>query len=63
MNDPYWFSMIALLAVIIYCVVQAVRDVRAKRYGWAAAAALSALLLLTLPIPTHAVKVDLPMNQ
>lgn len=62
MNDPNWLSMIGLLAVIVYCGAQAVRDLRATRYGWAAAAALSALFLLTIPVSTHAVKIDLPVN-
>ena len=63
MNDPNWFWMAALLGVVIYCVVQTVRDVRAKHYGWAAAAAISALVLATMPIQTHAVEVDLPVTR
>ena len=55
-----WFWMAALTAVIVYCVAQAVRDLRAKRYAWAAAAVLSVALLLSMPVQTHAVKVDLP---
>lgn len=55
-----WFSMAALTAVIVYCVAQAVRDFRAKRHVWGAAAAVAALLLLTMPVQTHAVKIDLP---
>ena len=43
--------VLGLVAVKIYCVVQAVRDFRAKRYVWAAAAALSAIVLLSAPIP------------
>ena len=35
MSDVGW--MAALFAVIVYCVLQAVRDFRAKRYAWAAA--------------------------
>jgi len=61
MYHPSWFWMGALSAVTVYCVAQAVRDFRAKRYLWAAAAALSAGVLLTMPVATHAVKVDLPI--
>jgi hypothetical protein len=63
MNDPSWFWIAALTAVTIYCIVQAVRDFRAKRYAWAAAAAISAALLTTMPIKSHAVKVGLPVNR
>lgn len=63
MNAPSWFWMAALGAVAIYCVVQAVRDFRAKRFAWAAAAAVSAALLLMMPVQTHAVKIELPINR
>ena len=56
-----WFWIAASTAILAYCVAQAIRDFRAKRYGWAAAAAIAAILLLTMPIQTHAVKVDLPI--
>ncbi|HEY0623805.1 hypothetical protein [Sphingomonas sp.] len=55
-----WFWRAALTAVIVYCVAQAVRDLRAKRYAWAAAAVIAAALLLIMPVQTHAVKIDLP---
>jgi hypothetical protein len=53
--------MAASTALFVYCVAQMIRDVRAKRYAWAAAAAIAAILLLMMPIQTHAMKVDLPM--
>lgn len=62
MNDLSWLWMVALSAVTIYCIVQAVRDFRAKRYAWAAVAAICAVLLLTMPIQSHAVKIDLPAS-
>lgn len=58
-----WFTIAAITFVALYCVVQAVRDIRAKRYIWAAAAGISAALLLTMPVQTHAVKIDLPMAE
>ena len=61
MQDPARFWMIALAGVALYCAVQAVRDFRAKHHAWAAAATLSAVLLVTMPHPTHAVKIDLPI--
>ncbi len=57
-----WFWMAASTAVLVYCVAQAIRDFRAKHYAWAAAAAAAAALLLTMPVQTHAVKIDLPMS-
>lgn len=60
--ESSWFWMAALTTVLVYCVAQAIRDFHAKRYGWAAAAAIAAALLLLMPMQTHAVKVDLPMS-
>ena len=53
-----------LLGVTIYCCCQVARDRRQEQYGWAAFAAVlglaSFLLVLTTPIETHAVKIELP---
>jgi hypothetical protein len=54
------YSIAALAAVVIYCVVQAVRDFRAKHYARASAAAVAAIVLATIPIRPHVVKVDVP---
>lgn len=54
------YSIAALGAVVIYCVVQAVRDFRAKYYAWALAAVVAAIVLATIPIKPHVVKVDIP---
>ena len=62
MNDPSWFWIGALGFVTLYCAVQAVRDFRRKRYAWAAAAVISAALLASMPIKTHAVKLDLSVS-
>ena len=60
MNDPSWLWVAALFAVASYCIIQAVRDIREKRYAWAVAAVISAAVLLSMPIPTHSMVVDLP---
>lgn len=60
MEEFSWFWAVALLAIAIYCVAQAIRDFRARHYVWAAAAALSALVIFCTPIKTRAVKIDLP---
>ncbi len=56
-----WFWMAALLAVTMYCVVQSIRDFRARRYLWGSAAAISAALLVLMPVQSHVVTVDLPL--
>src|SRR5437868_6936371 len=58
----YWVLMLVPVAIGIYCAAQAVRDFRAKRYGWAAAGAISALVLFagSIPAQTHAVKLEMP---
>ncbi len=53
-------SMVGLFLVAVYCVVQTVRDYRRGAYVMAAAGAACALLLVLLPIESHAVKIDLP---
>ncbi len=55
--------LMLLPAVIgIYCAAQALRDYKAKRYGWSVAGALCALLVIAsyIPIETHAVKLEFP---
>ena len=56
--SPAWGG--ALLLVAVYCLVQAVRDVRAKHYAMAALGFLCAALLLLMPIRSQVVKLDLP---
>ena len=50
----------AAVAAAIYCTVKAIIDLRARKYGWGIVGLLSAVVFLTTPIQTHAVKVDLP---
>lgn len=54
-----WFM--ALLAVALFCIIQAVRDIRAKNYVWGFAAAIAGALILAMPVQTTAVKIDLPV--
>lgn len=56
-----WFWMTALVAVTAYCVIQSIRDFRARRYLWGTAAAISAALLVMMPVQSHVVTVDLPL--
>lgn len=46
----------------IYCLARAFVDFREKRYVWAALGLLTAIAIIAVPIPTHAVKVDIPVN-
>jgi hypothetical protein len=63
LGDPAWFWIAALSVVIVYCAIQAFRDFKAKNYAWAAAAAICAVILVTMPIKTHAIKIDLPISR
>ena len=57
-------TMIALGVAALYALVRGFMDLRQSRYGWGAAGLLCAIVcgtvLLLTPIPTHAVKMDLP---
>jgi hypothetical protein len=55
------FWNFAALAAAIYCMAKAVVDFRARRYGWGIVGLLSAVVFLVTPVPTHAVKIDLPL--
>ncbi len=44
----------------IYCVIQAVRDYRRGNHVLAAIGAACVVLLLTLPIESNVIKLDLP---
>ena len=57
-----WFWMIALFFGAAYCIARAILDLRQRRYVWAAFGFLAAVAILTVPIPTHAVKMDIPLN-
>ena len=46
----------------IFCVVRGIFDLRAKRYVWGAAGLVLGFGLMLMPVPTHAVKIDLPVN-
>ena len=58
--SPFWAG--ALLLVAVYCLVQAIRDIRSKHYAMAALGFLCAALLLLMPIRSEAVKLDLPQQ-
>lgn len=51
-REQTWIWSFALTIVFAYCVVQSVRDFRARRYGWAMAGLIAALLIVYDPFPT-----------
>jgi len=51
---------LASLVAAVYCLVKAVIDIRDGRRLWGVIGLVSAVVFLTTPIQTHAVKVDLP---
>ena len=46
--------------VMIYLIVLAVRDFRAKNYVWAALSAIAVVGAAFLPMQSHSVTIDLP---
>jgi hypothetical protein len=61
MDTMIW--MLLMLLVAAYCIVQIVRDYRRGDHVMAVAGLACVLLLLLTPIKTHAVKLDLPINE
>lgn len=59
-DDGAWISMLVLFATIVYCTARAIVDLRQKRMIWGIVGLASALALMSLPIKTHAVKINLP---
>ena len=51
--------VVAVIAAALFCFAVAIRDFRRKDYIWSAMAFLSGVILLAVPIPTQATKVDL----
>lgn len=61
----FWIP-VALLGIVVYMICQAVRDYRRGDYAWAAFGATCMMFLvalLLLPIQTHAVKLDMPIQE
>jgi hypothetical protein len=52
--------VLIFLFVILYCLVQAIRDYKRRNFVWAGIGVLCAIGLLAMPIETHAVRIDLP---
>jgi hypothetical protein len=54
--------MAVMLLAVAFCIVRAVFDFRARRYAWGALGLIAGLTLVVTPIPTQAVRFDLPVN-
>ncbi|QDX26540.1 hypothetical protein FPZ54_11240 [Sphingomonas suaedae] len=59
MNPALLWSA-AVIGACVYCVARSMVDFRRRNYVWGALGLASGLLLLLVPMPTHAVKVELP---
>jgi hypothetical protein len=53
------FSVIVLAVTTLFCLLRAIVDFSRRRYGWALAGLVCAVLLISVPLETHAVKFDL----
>ena len=67
MQDQLAFTLISFfsLATMVYLIVRTVEDWRGRRFIWAAVGTVLVALgavSVTVPITTHAVKIDLPRN-
>ena len=65
MATAQMLQAIVLLLVWVYCVVQTIRDFRRRSYLMAAVGVLFVVAIavfVTIPIQTHAVKIDLPVR-
>jgi len=56
----FWIFAPAIIAV--FCIWQTVRSVRNKDYPMAVFGSICAALILLMPIGSHVVKIDLPMD-
>ncbi len=65
MATAQMLQAIVLLMAWVYCVVQTIRDFRRRSYFMAAVGILFVVAIavfVTIPIETHAVKIDLPVR-
>ncbi|WP_176495317.1 hypothetical protein [Sphingomonas sp. HMP6] len=65
MATAQMLQAIVLLMAWVYCVVQTIRDFRRRSYLMATVGVLFVVAIavfVTIPIETHAVKIDLPMR-
>ena len=51
---------VAALVACVYCIVRGIVDLRQGKYAWGFAGIASAIVIVTVPLPTQVVKVDLP---
>ena len=55
-------SFIGMLGAAAFCLAVGIRDLRRKQYVWSAFAFASFVILIVTPIPTHAMKIDVPLQ-
>lgn len=58
MIDNIW--LIGLPFTAFFCMGRAIMDFRQRRFVWAGLGIASAILIMTVPIPSHSVTVNLP---
>lgn len=55
-----FLELARLLSIVAFLFVLIVREVRAKKYAWAAAAAVCLVFVFSSPIKVPTIKVDMP---
>ena len=61
--DPAWSGV--FLAITLYCIWQAIRDFRQRKYVMSTAGAVCAVLLVIMPVPmtAHMIKLDMRSSE
>ncbi len=58
------WQFVGLVAVVgVFCLVRGLVDLRARRYAWGAIGVVIGVTVLCMPVQTHAIKIDLPVNR
>jgi uncharacterized membrane protein HdeD (DUF308 family) len=56
----FWIA--ASVLAMVYCFVRGAWDLRQKRYLWGVLGIVSGIAVGTMPIQSHAIKIDLPAS-
>ena len=60
MSDSHFVALVAVASV--FCIVRGIVDLRARRFVWGGLGVMIGLIILCVPVRTHAIKVDLPIS-
>jgi drug/metabolite transporter (DMT)-like permease len=58
-----WAWAFALMLAGVFCIVRGVADLRRRRYVWGVLALVAAAVILSAPMPTTSLVLDIPAPQ